>query len=63
MADRPSLYPHRQNADGSYDSICTTCFATIARSTGEAGLTEGEATHVWGASLLSDRGHYSRVSP
>jgi hypothetical protein len=23
-------FPHRHNRDGTYDSICTACFATIA---------------------------------
>jgi hypothetical protein len=31
MADKLiAFYPHRRNKDGSYDSICPTCFVTVA---------------------------------
>jgi hypothetical protein len=62
MVDNPTLYPHRRNADGSYDSICTTCFATVARSPAEVGLTEGERAHVRSSSFLADRGNLPRTS-
>jgi hypothetical protein len=45
MADSPTLFPHRRNGDGSYDSICPTCFATVARSKAEGGLAENETAH------------------
>jgi len=38
-------HPHRRNPDGSVDSICITCFATIARAGDEAALTEQEKKH------------------
>ena len=31
MAFQPTRrFPHRHNKDGSYDSICISCYATIA---------------------------------
>jgi hypothetical protein len=38
-------YPHRRNSDGSVDSICITCFATIAHARDEAALTGQEKKH------------------
>jgi hypothetical protein len=39
-------YPHRRNRDGSVDSICPICIATIARSHREADLKRAEIAHV-----------------
>jgi hypothetical protein len=39
-------YAHRPNRDGSYDSICTACFATVASVHDEAELTRHEQSHV-----------------
>jgi len=39
-------YPHRENKDGSYDSICTACFATIASVRNETELARHERAHV-----------------
>ncbi len=39
-------FPHRTNANGSFDSICTNCFETVARSFFEPDLTLLEQTHV-----------------
>jgi hypothetical protein len=35
-------FPHRQNWDGSYDSICSICFRTIATRYDETKLDEEE---------------------
>ncbi len=40
------LYPHRHNANGSYDSICTECFATVATTETEDQLFLPELDHV-----------------
>jgi hypothetical protein len=40
-----SAFPHRQNPDGTFDSICTQCFKTIATTMTEAELTTAERTH------------------
>lgn len=39
-------YPHRRNRDGSLDSICPRCIATIATSTKEADLKRPESAHI-----------------
>jgi len=40
-----SQFPHRMNKDGTIDSICRRCFATIGCSTWEADLDRIEAAH------------------
>jgi hypothetical protein len=57
----PRIYPHRRNADGSYDSICLTCFLTASHAATEAELATQDSTHVCGSSLLSQRGTMSRA--
>ena len=42
---RHAIYPHRRNHDGSFDSICRTCFATIAQTRDEASLAQYEKKH------------------
>jgi hypothetical protein len=39
-------FPHRLNDDGTIDSICDSCFATVATATVEADLESLEATHL-----------------
>jgi hypothetical protein len=39
-------HPHRRNADGSHDSICTACLATIASVRDESELADHELAHV-----------------
>jgi hypothetical protein len=38
-------FPHRRNQDGTYDSICSSCFMTIATREVEAELAQDEAAH------------------
>jgi hypothetical protein len=38
-------FPHRFNADGSYDSVCTLCHLTVARVKTEAELSQHEQSH------------------
>lgn len=46
-------WPHRLNQDGTYDSICPTCFQTVARSRTEADPDAAEDDHICpGAPLL-----------
>jgi hypothetical protein len=40
-----TAFPHRQNADGSFDSICSECFRTVATASTEAGLEAEERAH------------------
>jgi len=42
---KPS-FPHRRNADGSHDSICTMCLATVATVKSEGELARHESAHV-----------------
>jgi hypothetical protein len=43
---RPQFYPHRRKLDGSLDSICLNCLATIATSSDETELEAREKEHV-----------------
>jgi hypothetical protein len=45
-------FPHRHNPDGSYDSICTKCFATIGANMTEEQLFEAENKHVCNPDVL-----------
>jgi hypothetical protein len=53
---RNTTPPHRTRYDGSFDSICLTCFATIANSRVESDLTAYETNHTCDPSFLADRG-------
>ena len=46
------MFPGRPNVDGTYDSICPTCYRTIARGTPEA-LSFAEESHSCGNEFLS----------
>ena len=47
MADAPSdLFSHRHNANGTHDSICRRCYATIATEHDQDDLLAQEAGHV-----------------
>jgi hypothetical protein len=61
MSVKSTLYPHRRNEDGSYDSICTTCYTTVASSWSEAALAEHESAHTCDSALLAERGCLSRA--
>jgi len=45
-------FPHRHNPDGSYDAICTRCFATVATARREDELAALEKAHVCDESKL-----------
>jgi hypothetical protein len=40
-----SHYAHRENPDGTYDSICLACFQTVANAPREDLLVEDEQFH------------------
>jgi hypothetical protein len=46
MVGTPERFPHRHNADKSYDSICPHCFLTVATTPKEADLRAVESRHV-----------------
>ena len=58
----PANYPHRRNADGSYDSVCMTCFATVASAKTEDELLPYERKHICAISALSQRGVHGSVT-
>ena len=45
LEELPS-FPHRQNVDGTFDSICPYCFQTIAKQRLESDLARFEQAHV-----------------
>jgi hypothetical protein len=51
----PPFFPHRQNRDGSFDSICLKCLLTIANARNEADLVQHEKHHVCNQSILNQR--------
>jgi hypothetical protein len=55
MASTLRKFPHRLNRDGSYDSICLKCFATIASTRTEIELTSHDKTHICNHAMLCDR--------
>jgi len=55
-------FPHRHNNDGTYDSICDTCYSTIAKANVEAELIYHEARHVCDPKSIFRVGHGSSVS-
>jgi hypothetical protein len=38
-------YAHRQNTDGTFDSICLSCFLTVSSANSEFELAEAETQH------------------
>jgi hypothetical protein len=52
------FFPHRRNKDGSFDSICLKCFATVASHMTQEELRELDKNHVCVNSLLSRRGNH-----
>jgi hypothetical protein len=62
MFTKSATYPHRHNADGSYDSVCMTCFITVASTKTEDELVPFEKNHVCALSALSQRGMHTSMS-
>jgi hypothetical protein len=46
MAAPTMDFPHRHNQDGTHDSICPVCFATVATTQNEAELRVDERKHI-----------------
>jgi hypothetical protein len=40
-----TTFAHRRNFDGTYDSICTKCYATAATAANEEALSSPESGH------------------
>jgi hypothetical protein len=56
---RPA-FVHRNNPDGTTDSICGQCFATVCTSIWEAKLERAEQDHVCDPDALHLRDTYAR---
>ena len=52
------FFPHRRNKDGSFNSICLKCFATVASHMTEEELKDQDKNHVCVKSILSERGNH-----
>lgn len=61
MVANPQRNPRKRNKDGSYDSICLNCFATVGHSISECGPLEGSHTHICDSAFLAERGIFTRV--
>ena len=62
MSDKVTMYPHRRNEEGSYDSICRACFATVVRGKAENELAAYEEAHICDPiHMLSDLARCCRV--
>jgi hypothetical protein len=48
-------FARRQNHDSSIDSICTTCYQTIASANSADELTAREESHLCDPNMESDR--------
>jgi hypothetical protein len=55
MASTLNAFPHRLNRDGSFDSICLKCFATVASTVTERELKAREKNHACDHAMLCDR--------
>ncbi|MGD0798624.1 MAG: hypothetical protein ABR910_12965 [Acidobacteriaceae bacterium] len=55
------FYPHRQNPDGSIDSICLRCFATVATAMDVGKLHSYDKVHVCNATSIAHRGESNRA--
>jgi len=53
-------FPHRINSDGTIDSICDQCFATIGTSIAESELKQLEATHTCEPARVA---YYHHIQP
>jgi hypothetical protein len=52
----PPFFPHRRNSDGSIDTICPKCFATVANVKTEAEVVEYKGDHVCDATNTWEQG-------
>jgi hypothetical protein len=55
MASKLRTFPRRVNRDGSYDSICLKCFATVATTRTEIELAAFDAIHACNHAMVYDR--------
>jgi hypothetical protein len=46
MGSEPEQFPHRQNRNGTYDSICPKCYRTVGTRNVESDLAAEERVHI-----------------
>jgi hypothetical protein len=61
MAVTSKLLPRKRNNDGSYDSICLTCFATVGGCGPDGRLPEHDKAHVCDSAFFAERGLFTRT--
>ena len=61
MAVKSKLLPRKRNKDGSYDSICLTCFATVGGCGPDGQLPDHHKAHVCDSAFLAERGLFTRT--
>jgi hypothetical protein len=59
MANKPKLYPHRRDTDGSYDSVRLTCFATVGDFKSKGKPADHREQHVCDSAFLAERGIFT----
>jgi hypothetical protein len=50
-------FSHRQNTDGSVETICEVCFISVAKVWKEKELAQHECTHVCNSQWVKDLRH------
>jgi hypothetical protein len=56
MPEKPlPFFPHRQNRDGSFDSICLRCFATVATAKDVKELRSYDKNHICDPASIANR--------
>ena len=64
MQPRKKTFAHRYTPDDKIDSICLTCYLTVARSSDEVEMRRNEAQHACQPDPLPLAFHFSRsVAP
>jgi hypothetical protein len=60
ISDVPFM--RRKNPDSTHDSICMTCFLTVAHGTNETDLFDGEQNHNCERAIQEECGQLQRAS-
>jgi hypothetical protein len=50
-------FAHRQNADGTFDSICLSCYLTVSSALSESALVQRETKHSCTKSVAHTNGN------
>jgi|GEM_PF-2462576 len=59
MASKPRLYSNRLNKDGSSDSICLTCFATVGGCEHDRQRAQHDKAYICDSAFLAERGIFT----